>query len=72
MGVEGLLTTRWVLKGHGQTVADFAEGGELHYLHESLPLNLDEAIGDIEDNLGTGGDNKEDSLYEQDQIGKEG
>ena len=38
MGVEGLLTTRWVLTGQGHTVADFADGGLLQYLHEALPI----------------------------------
>lgn len=38
VGVEGLLTTRWVLTGEGHTVADFADGGSLQFVHETLPL----------------------------------
>lgn len=38
VGVEGLLTTRWVLTGQGHTVADFADGSSLQYVHEALPL----------------------------------
>jgi len=39
VGVEGLLTSRWVLTGQGHTVADFADGGSLQYVHEALPLD---------------------------------
>jgi len=39
MGVEGLLTTKWVLRGDGHAAADFAEGGTMHFTHESLPIN---------------------------------
>ncbi|XP_022216947.2 delta-1-pyrroline-5-carboxylate synthase [Drosophila obscura] len=39
VGVEGLLTTKWVLNGQDHAAADFAEGGERTWLHESLPLD---------------------------------
>lgn len=39
VGVEGLLTTKWILDGHDHVVSDFAEGGTRQYVHESLPLN---------------------------------
>ena len=35
VGVEGLLTTKWVLEGTGQCVRDFSEG-KLQYLHQTL------------------------------------
>ncbi|CAH8585509.1 unnamed protein product [Schistosoma bovis] len=37
VGVEGLLTTKWILHGDGQCVTDFSSG-KLNYLHESLPI----------------------------------
>ncbi|MEM9596327.1 MAG: glutamate-5-semialdehyde dehydrogenase [Acidobacteriota bacterium] len=40
VGVDGLLTTRWLLRGHGQRAADYGPGkGE--FLHRSLPLGAD-------------------------------
>lgn len=39
VGVEGLLTTKWILTGDGHAAADFAEGGERTYIHESLPIS---------------------------------
>lgn len=39
VGVEGLLTTKWILCGQDHTAADFAEGGGRQWLHQSLPLN---------------------------------
>jgi delta-1-pyrroline-5-carboxylate synthetase len=39
VGVEGLLTTKWILKGTDHTVADFAEGGNRTWLHEKLPVH---------------------------------
>ncbi|XP_072385896.1 delta-1-pyrroline-5-carboxylate synthase [Diabrotica undecimpunctata] len=39
VGVEGLLTTKWVLDGQDHAAADFAEGGDRTWLHESLPVD---------------------------------
>jgi len=37
MGLEGLLTYKWLLEGSGQTVADYASGAR-RFRHENLPL----------------------------------
>ncbi|CAL7946352.1 unnamed protein product [Xylocopa violacea] len=39
VGVDGLLTTKWILQGDGHAAADFAEGGDKVWLHQSLPLD---------------------------------
>ena len=38
VGVEGLLTTKWVLNGVDHAASDFAENGSRQFVHESLPL----------------------------------
>ncbi|XP_028966693.1 probable delta-1-pyrroline-5-carboxylate synthase [Galendromus occidentalis] len=38
VGLEGLLITKWQIRGRGDAVADF-NNGERKYLHETLPAN---------------------------------
>uniref|UniRef100_A0A8C0GNQ5 Delta-1-pyrroline-5-carboxylate synthase n=1 Tax=Chelonoidis abingdonii TaxID=106734 RepID=A0A8C0GNQ5_CHEAB len=38
VGIEGLLTTKWLLKGENHVVSDFSEHGSMKFLHETLPL----------------------------------
>ena len=38
VGVEGLLTTKWVLSGKGDTANDYASGRR-QFVHESLPVS---------------------------------
>lgn len=42
VGVEGLLSTRWVLEGRGQTVGDTRDGAVV-YTHRALPIGSDGA-----------------------------
>lgn len=39
VGVEGLLTTKWVLDGTDHAAADFAENGTRQFVHQQLPLD---------------------------------
>ncbi|KAG8435481.1 hypothetical protein GDO86_013423 [Hymenochirus boettgeri] len=38
VGIEGLLTTKWILRGENHVVSDFSEQGSKQYLHENLPV----------------------------------
>ena len=38
VGVEGLLTYRWLLYGHGQSTTEYGPGGR-HYIHKDLPVD---------------------------------
>jgi len=42
VGLDGLLSTKWVLRGQGQTAADFATNGAEKFLHQALPLHSTE------------------------------
>ena len=39
MGVEGLLTTKWEVRGEGETAREYSKG-EKAFLHETLPLEV--------------------------------
>ena len=39
VGVEGLLTSKWVLRGSGDAAADFGPSGQT-FLHQSLPTDV--------------------------------
>lgn len=41
VGVEGLLTTKWLLFGNGETAADFTEGRR-KFIHEGFELDVSE------------------------------
>ena len=50
VGVEGLLTTKWVLRGHGQTVSDFTEGKQ-QFIHKSLSLESSESYSSDDEDI---------------------
>ncbi|XP_071948514.1 delta-1-pyrroline-5-carboxylate synthase-like isoform X2 [Antedon mediterranea] len=48
VGVEGLLTAKWILQGSGDCVQQYAEGGTKHYVHEKLPIIEDASSSEEE------------------------
>lgn len=38
VGIEGLFTTKWLLRGDNHVVSDFSEHGSMKCPHESLRL----------------------------------
>ncbi len=44
MGLDGLLTYKWLLEGSGQTVADYASGAR-RFVHKDLPLDTGRQYG---------------------------
>jgi len=45
VGVEGLLTTKWVLRGDADTAHEYAKGEKL-FIHKDLPLKAVASFGD--------------------------
>lgn len=39
VGVEGLLTSKWILRGSGDAASDFGPNCGKSFLHQSLPLD---------------------------------
>ena len=69
VGVEGLLTTRFLLRGHGQTVEKDAH---IQYTHKPLPLHADSqapvaAVAGMGQSNGSQDDRKEEKPYSNGQ-----
>lgn len=41
VGVEGLLTTKWILEGSGDAVAEFTDSGPKRFIHQPIPVDPD-------------------------------
>lgn len=39
VGLDGLLTTKWMLRACGNVVQDFSDSGSMTYLHEQMPAS---------------------------------
>jgi len=39
VGIEGLVTTKYKLRGSGQVVADYSGAGQSHFVHKKLPIS---------------------------------
>lgn len=42
--MEGLLTTKWILEGSGDTVQEYAEGGSKVFVHQELEVENGEDV----------------------------
>ena len=54
VGIEGLLTTKWLLRGEGHAVTDFGKDGSCVYLHQQLATDKSKPVhSETEDHSNT-------------------
>ncbi|XP_064399418.1 delta-1-pyrroline-5-carboxylate synthase-like isoform X2 [Halichondria panicea] len=54
VGIEGLLTTKWLLRGEGHAVTDFGQDGSCVYIHQQLATDKSKPVhSETEDHSNT-------------------